>query len=159
MLRMRTLIESITNPCGGTKSAADFSVLLNTRLGTPFIQAHHQHHHDGDTICTTMMVTPSAPPWWWYHLHHHDGDTISTTTMVDGDTICGIYDIFRLAMGQDVEGMGCGERIICLCLTVCFGVAVFSTVAVYFSFQGLIIEDKFIAFSGTLSPTMWSSCW
>ena len=31
-------------------------------------------------------------------------------------------------MGQDVEGMGCGERIICLCLTVCFGVAVFSTV-------------------------------
>ena len=52
-------------------------------------------------------------------------------------------------MGQDVEGMGCGERIICLCLTVCFGVAVFSTVAVYFSFQGLIIEDKFISFSGT----------
>ena len=110
---MRTLIESITNPCGGTKSAADFSVLLNTRLGTPFIQAHHQHHHDGDTIC-------------------------------------GIYDIFRPAMGQDVEGMGCGERIICLCLTVCFGVAVFSTVAVYFSFQGLIIEDKFISFSGAL---------
>ena len=31
-------------------------------------------------------------------------------------------------MGQDVEGMGCGERVICLCLTVCFGVAVFSTV-------------------------------
>ena len=31
-------------------------------------------------------------------------------------------------MGQDVEGMGCGERIICLCLTVCFGIAVFSTV-------------------------------
>ena len=35
-------------------------------------------------------------------------------------------------MGQDVEGMGCGERVICLCLTVCFGVAVFSTVNLVF---------------------------
>ena len=34
-------------------------------------------------------------------------------------------------MGQDVEGMGCGERIICLCLTVCFGIAVFSTVGLW----------------------------
>ena len=36
MLRMRTLIESITNPCGGTKSAADFSVLPNHLAGPSF---------------------------------------------------------------------------------------------------------------------------
>ena len=32
-------------------------------------------------------------------------------------------------MGQDVEGMGCGERVICLALTACFAIAVFSTVS------------------------------
>ena len=33
-------------------------------------------------------------------------------------------------MGQDVEGMGLGERAICLTLFVCLAVAVFTTVRV-----------------------------
>ena len=35
-------------------------------------------------------------------------------------------------MGQDVEGMGYGERAICLSLFVCLAVAVFSTVSLIY---------------------------
>ena len=35
-------------------------------------------------------------------------------------------------MGQDVEGMGYGERAICLSLFVCLAVAVFSTVTLIY---------------------------
>lgn len=41
-------------------------------------------------------------------------------------------------MGQDVEGMGCGERIICLALTFCFAVAVFSTVGAFILVKQLV---------------------
>ena len=38
--------------------------------------------------------------------------------------------VSSVEMGQDVEGMGLGERAICLTLFVCLAVAVFTTVRV-----------------------------
>ena len=62
------------------------------------------------------------------------------------------------AMGQDVEGMGPGERAICLTLFVCLAVAVFTTVALIYLTSIVYLPVKYEMEAGfEAEPVMCTS--
>ena len=61
-------------------------------------------------------------------------------------------------MGQDVEGMGPGERAICLTLFVCLAVAVFTTVALIYLTSIVYLPVKYEMEAGfEAEPVMCTS--